>query len=255
MQLMDGWRLVLTFDYIEEARTVKHKLESEQIDVILKDEFETGADNFESNDINIIKLLVSEKDFHRATLILQSEGYLKKGLSVKNVGLRTYFENFTARIPIIGNWVFELRAIISISILIAIIAVPTILATKPTLSEKLTSQGWCIDSFAYKGDKYHTNTLGLKIVIKNGCTETFHFLNDGRLNLPGFDSNSVLAKWKLVNDKVVIFDSDTLSHIYDGDYFLILSPTSIVLKSTSTTLKGHPNRSNFFYQKEFLLQN
>ena len=255
MQLMDNWKLVLTFNFIEEARNVKHKLESEQIVVILKDGFETRVDNIVSKDINIIKLLVSVKDFHRATLILQSEGYLKKDLSVSNVGFRTYFENFTERIPIIGNWIFELRAIISLAILIAVIAVPTIIATKPTLSEKLTSQGWCIDSFDYKGVKYHTNTLGLKIVIENGCTETFHFLNDGRLNLPGFNSNSVLAKWKLDNDKVVIFDSDTLAYIYDGDYSLILSPTSIVLKSTSTTLQGHSNRSNFFYQKEFLLQN
>jgi len=75
---MDNLKIILTFTYPHEAHLVKTKLESEGIDVFIQDELTVQANNFLSNAIGGVKLLVWEQDYDRALRILIESGQIKE---------------------------------------------------------------------------------------------------------------------------------------------------------------------------------
>ena len=74
---MDNWKLLQTFTYPHEAHIAKGYLESEGIDTIIKDEVTAQVNNFYSNAIGGVKLLVHESMFTRGTEVLIKGGYIR----------------------------------------------------------------------------------------------------------------------------------------------------------------------------------
>jgi hypothetical protein len=156
----------------------------------------------------------------------------------------TKLDHITAKLPWIGNSILELRLLISVAILLIVIITPIVLLALPSKSERLIENSWCLDTFSYKGKYYQPSTTELKIVFNNGCEETFYFTKTGDVKLPGFNSGSVDAKWKIVNRNLIIYNSDTLSHIYNGEYRIELTHVSLRLESKTTIINGFPNKLN-----------
>ena len=68
---MSKFRTVAVFAYPAEAVVVKGKLESEHIQVYLKDEFSVAADPFATNAIGGVKMQVFKEDFIKAMGIIE----------------------------------------------------------------------------------------------------------------------------------------------------------------------------------------
>ena len=73
---MGNWRTIITFTYPHEAHLAKTLLESEGINTIIQDELTAQVNNFYSNAIGGVKLLVSESDFEQGIDILSKGGYI-----------------------------------------------------------------------------------------------------------------------------------------------------------------------------------
>ena len=68
---MDNWIIIISFTYPHEAHMAKAKLESEGIETMIQDELTAQVNNFYSNAIGGVKLLVKENDIERANIILE----------------------------------------------------------------------------------------------------------------------------------------------------------------------------------------
>ncbi len=71
---MNNWEIVFTCTYPHEAHIIMGKLESEGISVQIKDELTAQVNNFYSNAIGGVKVLVAENDYNRAIEILIETG-------------------------------------------------------------------------------------------------------------------------------------------------------------------------------------
>jgi hypothetical protein len=71
---MNNWIIIMTFTYPHEAHLIKTKLESEGIAVIIRDEYTVQVDNFYSNAIGGVKLMVQEQDYEVALALLKESG-------------------------------------------------------------------------------------------------------------------------------------------------------------------------------------
>lgn len=73
---MDNWSVLLTFTYPHEAHLAKGYLESEGIETIIQDELTAQVNNFYSNAIGGVKLLVRNGDLERGVEVLKAGGYI-----------------------------------------------------------------------------------------------------------------------------------------------------------------------------------
>ncbi|MBS2213848.1 DUF2007 domain-containing protein [Carboxylicivirga mesophila] len=242
---MNDLRTIITFELPHDAHLVKTKLESEGIQVTLNDELTVQVDNYISNAIGGIKLQVLERDIITAKSILKELGYIKTKSKQQNFKNSFWF-SITSKIPIIGKLAFELRILILIGIVITIGAISIVISQMPSKYELLTGETWYLNMVKYNGKYYQPNTMAFKLVLNNGYSEYIDFETNGTVRMPGFNTNWVNGKWKLENGKVIIFDSDTLNYIYDGNYEITVNSNSILLKSESTEINGHSNTIRLF---------
>lgn len=70
---MNQFVTIRTFSYPHEAHIVMGKLESEGIEVFLKDELTVQVNNFYSNAVGGVKLQVQPKDVERAMTIINNQ--------------------------------------------------------------------------------------------------------------------------------------------------------------------------------------
>ena len=78
---MDNWITIISFTFPHEAHLAKGKLESEGIEVIVKDELTVQINNFYSNAIGGVKLLVKPSDYGNARQILTESGYINERIA------------------------------------------------------------------------------------------------------------------------------------------------------------------------------
>ncbi len=69
-----NWITIISFTFPHEAYVIAAKLESEGIDVNIKDELTVQVYNFLSNAIGGVKLQVQEKDLQKAEKIISEAG-------------------------------------------------------------------------------------------------------------------------------------------------------------------------------------
>jgi len=73
---MHKWETILTFTYPHEAHMAKSYLESNGIEVIIKDEMTAQVHPFYSNAIGGVKLQIKESDIEVGLKILEKGGYI-----------------------------------------------------------------------------------------------------------------------------------------------------------------------------------
>ena len=241
----------------------KGKLESEGIEVIIKDEFTAQVNNFYSNAIGGVKLLVKEADFDNARLLLIESGYIQEAATGPNK-FWNWFNHFTAKIPLLGRLIIEIRLIIVVAILLIIIAIPIVLLSLPSITEKLTENSWCVDRMYYKGQELVPySPLNFTINFGN-CSEIMRFRENGIVEFPGIDTYREHAHWELRNDSLIITSlsddnnysldnhlkviekEDTIrKSIYLGTYLLKIENNIIQMQSDSMIILGQVFQLNF----------
>jgi len=120
---MDDWKNIMTFTYPHEAYIVKGRLESDGIPVQIRDELTTQVNNFYSNAIGGVKLLIPQEDYKRAMEILIKTGQIKEPEKSENKILKR-LDKISSKLPWIGKSVLELRLLIIAALLLIVIMVP-----------------------------------------------------------------------------------------------------------------------------------
>ena len=159
---MNNWITIISFTYPHEAHLAKAKLESEGIDVVIKDELTVQVNNFYSNAIGGVKLLVNVSDYEKAHQLLIGSGYIREKIREPNKFL-TRFDKLTSKLPLIGKSIIELRLIILIALTLIITIVSIVLLSLPSTVEKLTKNSWCVDKIYYKGLEKTPYFLGIRM--------------------------------------------------------------------------------------------
>ena len=75
-----NWITLTSFTYPHEAHIAISYLESEGLDTIIKDELTTQVDNFYSNAIGGVKILVRETDYEMGINLLKKGGYISSSV-------------------------------------------------------------------------------------------------------------------------------------------------------------------------------
>lgn len=260
---MSNWTTIISFTYPHEAHLVKAILESEGIKVVMKDELTVQVNNFYSNAIGGVKLMVKDSDYAYAYQVLSESGFIKeKGKKPNEFLMR--LDHLTSKLPFIGKSIIELRLLVFVALTLTIIIVPIALLSLPSTLEKLTKNSWCVDKIYYKGRELTTNSTGtgLETVYEN-CFETMNFSKDGDFEFPGINSNGARVRWKLKHDSLMItawsIDNNaamgehlqtdkkevTVNNIlYPGTYSLKIKNDIIKMQSDSVTILGKIYRFN-----------
>jgi hypothetical protein len=127
---MDNWITIISFTYPHEAHLAKAKLESEGIEVQIKDEYTVQMNNFYSNALGGVKIQVQKKNLNDANKILIDSGYYKEQNVINNKFI-TQIDYYTAKLPLIGKYSIELRLLVLTTILLIIIITPIALFSMP----------------------------------------------------------------------------------------------------------------------------
>lgn len=261
---MDNWVTIISFIYPHEAHLAKAKLESEGIEVYVKDEYTVQVNNFYSNAIGGVKLQVKSSDFENAHLILLESGYIKEQDYKPNKFL-IKFDILTSKMPLIGRSIIELRLLLTAAILLLILIFAIIVLTLPTTYEKLTNNSWCVDRIIFKGEELTPNSVGVKFVSNySNCTETMSFSENGIVDFPGINSYGDRCLWVLKNDSIIISEmvinnnyelakdlkitkntKNTKKSFFCGSYKLEIRNNMIKMQSDSLTILGNVYNFNF----------
>jgi len=120
---MDNWTVIISFTYGYEAHLAKSKLESEEIEVLVRDELNAQVCEAGANAVGGVKLCVRESDVVRAIHSLKNGGYIKDPDETESK-LMNQLSQLTTRVPVIGQFSPELVLIILIALIIILIFIP-----------------------------------------------------------------------------------------------------------------------------------
>ncbi|HKL38374.1 MAG TPA: DUF2007 domain-containing protein [Bacteroidales bacterium] len=130
---MAQWITLLTFIHSAQAHLIKTKLESEGIEVFLKNELITQLAPHHTEPGGSIKLQVLEKDAEAAVRLLKENGYIKeerqgfrKSALIKGIDL------FTAKIPGFRNIPLQLRLVFAVAVLLVVVTLVVAMVTLPS---------------------------------------------------------------------------------------------------------------------------
>ena len=73
---MNNWRILSTYVYPHEAHMAKSYLESQGIEVLLKDELTAQVNNFYSNAIGGVKILIPGAEYDHGIEVLKQGGFV-----------------------------------------------------------------------------------------------------------------------------------------------------------------------------------
>jgi len=121
---MSQFITVTSFLLIQDAYMAKSLLESEGINVFLKDELSTQVNPHYSNTFDGVKLQVIDSEAERALKLLIEAGYVKSN----NLSNSSIFANsFTQKIPLINKLPIDMQLPAFITLILLLILIPTLL--------------------------------------------------------------------------------------------------------------------------------
>jgi hypothetical protein len=228
---------------------IRGRLEAEGIECYVKDELTVQIYNFYSNAIGGIRLEVRESDYEKARQILIETGFLKEEVEEPSK-FWAFVDGLTKNIPFIKNARLELRLLIVVGLLLAMILfsfIGILTATDRTPQQSnyafITNPIWCVSHINFKDKDYIPVTIDTaRVKFIYGCEEKIHFRKDNTISIPGFNTFRAYGKWQLNQDQLRIYDLDTLQHIFEGNYKIETGNFELTLHSENTTIycyNGH----------------
>jgi DNA-directed RNA polymerase subunit RPC12/RpoP len=88
---MENWQTIITLTQPHEAHLAKGVLESEGIETIIHDDVTAQVNNFYSNAIDGVKVLIKESDIQKGLVILKQGGYINEPKDNAKLKIETYF--------------------------------------------------------------------------------------------------------------------------------------------------------------------
>lgn len=117
---MDEFITLATFPYPSEMIAIRGRLESEGIECYVKDELMMQMYNSYSNAIGGVKLEVRQSDYEMARQILEETGFLKEEITEPSK-FWARVDDWTKNIPWINTMRLELRLLVVLGFLLAIV--------------------------------------------------------------------------------------------------------------------------------------
>lgn len=241
---------ILTFDYPHDAIFAKSRLESEGIEVYLKDEHTVQANPLYSGAIGGVKLQVFESDLENARKILNMSEELpdiEEGTPPSNFLLK--INEKTTGIPLIGHLRFELRIMIIIAIVVGLLATLVHFTTKPSISERLINAKWCVEKLVYDAKDFTPKTIDnsiIKYVYEGKCDEIIEFNSSNYIFLPGFNTTAAKGEYYIFGDSIEILSTNKFEYVYDGYYEYELDGNYLTLYAETTTIYCRKERNPYF---------
>ncbi|NLA63442.1 MAG: DUF2007 domain-containing protein [Bacteroidales bacterium] len=127
---MDNLMTVISFSLSHDAHFAKGKLQSEGIKVFIKDELTAHVKPLYSSAIGDIKLQVRSTDVDTANRILVDSGYIREHTNKPNKMLMK-LDKWTCHWPLVGGLGVELRLLITVAVVFAIVVVAIVLVALP----------------------------------------------------------------------------------------------------------------------------
>ena len=127
---MNKLTTVISFTLPHDAHFAKGKLQSEGIEVFLKDELTAHVNHFYSGAIGGVKLQVRSADVDVAHRILVNAGYIQEHAYKPNK-LLVKLDKWTLNWPLVGRLAVELRLLVAIAVVFAIVVVTIVLMALP----------------------------------------------------------------------------------------------------------------------------
>ncbi len=237
---MNHFQTVAVFTYPTDLFVAKSFLESHEIECFVRDEMTIQVHNFYSNAIGGIKLEVVAKEYERARTLLIQHGFIEEEIvAEKENDWVIKLDKITSKIPIIRSFQFSIRIIgliIAFIGIILLIAIPVSLLFSPTTKELLSDSSWCLSHISYKGKTYVPSSTNIRFIFNGECEESVHFKENGLIELPGFQSNTVQGQWQMDEDLMWIFGSNNFEDIYNGKYKLDFNTNELIITSENTIL-------------------
>ena len=215
--------MLISFTYPHEAHLAKAKLESEGIETMIRDELTAQVNNFYSNAIGGVKLLVKESDAQRANEILE-----ESKIVIHSNDNEIESEGETNKKLFAAKFIYIIAILLALT---AIVIIPIAISSIPTTREKLTLYNWCFDGMYYEDYEFIPSTLhsgGVYIEFIGDCWESIKFQPDGIILLPGFESDKIRANWKMENKELTIWPMN-------GDLSLVNSNKEEVISGEQPT--------------------
>lgn len=243
--IMSDFVTVLTMSYPQQLYIIKGRLESEGIQCFIKDELTVQSNNFWSNAVGGVKLQVQNQDVERAVALLTELGYIKD--EPIQVDLLTKLDAKTSGIPLLKKTNIVNRIIILTIVAITVITTLCYFILKPSTTELLTKT-WCVDNIYYNNKLIGPKTLNaIYITYTNGetpCYENINIRENGDIDIPGVNTRGISGSWKIINDESLQLTVDTLANIFQGTYIIDVNSNKLVLKSKTTTINAHIDKTS-----------
>lgn len=231
---MQEFKTIVTFTLPSELVVAKSKLESEGIECRVLNELTVQSHNFLSNAIGGVKLQVLESDFDRASTILKEGGFIKgKQASLsflqRKLSDPVFFKKFR-------NLAILFFGLIGLIIIVLIVQIGNSRSSGISL---LTGQNWCLSHITFQNEVFYPKTIEkIRIKLSGQCDEGIQFYGNGYITIPGFESRSLNGRWEMRDEKIRIFNVDTLEHIFEGLYEIDVSRTEFTLTSDLNEIVG-----------------
>lgn len=231
---MANWITLLTFTHPSEVLILRGRLEAEGIKCFIQNEETVQMNPLYANAVGGIALQVQEHDVHKAVTLLIEYGYLKEN-DFRPSKFAVRLDKATSGIPFIRNLQLELRLVILFTVVISLTAAVIYWLSLPTFTERLTEEDWCVENIIYEGREYIPySTLGIRFI--GGCDESVDIDDNGEISLPGFNSYNAQGRWKMQNNRLIIYETDTFGFVYNGAYEVLIEGNSMVLQSEKTEI-------------------
>ena len=127
---MNNWTVVAAFTYSHQAHLAKSKLESEEMEVLIRDELNAQVCEAGANAIGGVKLCVRDSDVIRAIHSLEKGGFIQEPVETEFVWMKK-FGLFLSKIPLISQLAPELVLILLIAIVITLVFIPLAIMNLP----------------------------------------------------------------------------------------------------------------------------
>jgi hypothetical protein len=127
---MNNWTVIIAFTYGHEAHLVKSILESEEIEVILRDELNAQVCEAGANAVGGVKVCVRQQDVVRAMHLLKKGGFINEHSETES-GFMKKLGRYTSKVPLIGKLAPELVLILLIAILVTLLYIPLAIMNIP----------------------------------------------------------------------------------------------------------------------------
>lgn len=127
---MNNLVTVISFSLPLDAHFAKGKLQSEGIEVFMKDELTAQVNHLYSSAIGGVKLQVKRDDADAAHKLLVEAGYIIEHAYKPNK-LIISIDKYTASWPLIGRLDVALRLLVTITLLLTILVIAIVLVSLP----------------------------------------------------------------------------------------------------------------------------